>query len=219
MLTRKLIESGAYLDHFRGLDPAICWDDERQARSIAETMAAAPARDADIWVFGYGSLIWNPMLCFDERHWATLPGWRRSFSLGMVAGRGSPEHPGRMLGVQPGGSLRGVALRVSGTHVQDELRLLWRREMPTGAYLPTWEKAVLDDGRQVTSLVFAANANHPMHAQDSSVATVAPLVAMASGPYGSNAEYVLRLDDELAAAKAADAYVHALASAVKTLLR
>ena len=219
MLTRTLIESGAYLDHFRGLDPAICWDDERQARSMAETLAAAPSLEAGIWIFGYGSLIWNPMLRFDERHWATLPGWRRSFSLGMVAGRGSPEQPGRMLAVQPGESIRGVALRLPEAQVHDELRLLWRRELPTGAYVPTWGTAVLDDGRRVVSLVFAANADHPMHAADSSVATVAPLVAAASGPYGSNAEYVLRLDDELVAAQATDAYVHALASAVRALKR
>ena len=219
MLTRKLIESGAYLDHFRGLDPAICWNDERQARSIAETLASAPSQEAGIWIFGYGSLIWNPMLRFDERRWATLPGWRRSFCLGMVAGRGSPEQPGRMLAVQPGGSIRGVALRLPDAKVHDELRLLWRREMPTGAYVPTWGTAVLDDGRQVVSLVFAANADHPMHAVDTSITTVAPLVAAASGPYGSNAEYVIRLDDELVAARATDAYVHSLASAVKALTR
>ena len=219
MLTRRLIESGAYLDHFRDIDPAIFWDDERQERSIAQTLAAAPSHDAGIWIFGYGSLIWNPMLRFDERHWATLPGWRRSFSLGMVAGRGTPEHPGRMLAVQPGGSIRGVALRLPDAHAHDELRLLWRREMPTGAYMPTWGTAVLDDGRQVVSLVFAANTGHPMHELDSSIATVTPLVAAASGPFGSNAEYVLRLDDELIAAQATDAYVHAIASGVKALTR
>jgi cation transport protein ChaC len=217
MLTRKLIESGAYLDHFRGLDPAICWDDERQARSLAETLAAAPLPGGDVWVFGYGSLIWNPMVRFDDRQWATLHGWRRAFSLGMVAGRGSPERPGRMLAVEPGGAIRGVALRIPHAVLHDELRLLWRREMPTGAYSPIWAETELDDGRHVQSIVFAANPTHPMHAADTSVDVVAPLVATASGPYGSNAEYVIRLDDELATAGAVDADVRALALALRAL--
>jgi glutathione-specific gamma-glutamylcyclotransferase len=217
MLTRKLIESGAYLDHFRDLDPAICWNDERQARSLAGILASAPVPGSEVWVFGYGSLIWNPMLCFDDRQWATLDGWRRSFSLGMVAGRGSPEHPGRMLAVEPGGSIRGVALRIPQARLYDELRLLWRREMPTGAYAPTWADVALDDGRRVQSIVFAADPTHPMHETDTSVATVAPLVATASGPYGSNAEYVLRLDDELAGHAAADPDVQALAHALRAL--
>lgn len=219
MLTRKLIESGAYLDHFRDLDPAICWNDERQARSLAKTLADAPRLDDEVWVFGYGSLIWNPMLCFDDRQWATLEGWRRSFSLGMVAGRGSPEQPGRMLAVEQGDSIRGVALRMPGARLQDELRLLWRREMPTGAYAPTWAEARLDDGRRVQSIVFAADPSHPMYATDTTVATVAPLVAAASGPYGSNAEYVLRLDDELTAHDAVDPDVRALARAIRALAR
>lgn len=215
MLTRELIASGGHLNLLKDGDRRRLWSEEQLEASLAATLAKKPSGSALVWVFAYGSLIWNPMILYDDRHWATLTGWRRRFSLRMTLGRGSEEHPGRMLAIEPGaGSIRGVVLSVQTDGVHDELRLLWRREMLTGAYAPEWVTVTLDDGRQVDALIFASNPGHPHYEEDHSVATVAPLIAAACGPYGSNAEYVLRLHHELHLALSDDADVDALADAL-----
>lgn len=96
MLTRQAIDSGEYLDHFESL-PNL-WTTDRIERSLAETMKLKPAGTGSVWIFAYGSLMWNPMVHFDRRQIATLHGWHRSFCLRMDIGRASPETSGRMLG-------------------------------------------------------------------------------------------------------------------------
>ena len=103
---------------------------ERHSRSVAP--------DQDVWVFGYGSLMWNPAFHHVELRPARLHGWHRSFCLWNTFGRGSPEKPGLMLALQPGGACAGVALRIAADAVPSELGVLWNREMLTGAYLPRW---------------------------------------------------------------------------------
>ena len=215
MLTRDLIASCAHLDLLQDGDRSHLWSTAQLDASLESALATKPTAAADVWVFAYGSLIWNPMIRYDESQWASLPGWRRRFNLRMTLGRGSEQRPGRMLAVEPAeGSIRGVALRVSNHHLREELALLWRREMLTGAYAPTWVIVSLDDGRNVDALVFASNPDHPSYEKDHSVATVAPLIASACGPYGSNADYVLRLHQELELAHSKDDDVEALASAL-----
>lgn len=216
MLTRDLIASGRYLDLLESGGKDGLWSMRQIEASLEATLAARPAESAETWVFAYGSLIWNPMIHYDARAWATLPGWRRCFNLRMTLGRGSEARPGRMLAIEPAdGAIRGVALRIPPARLREELDLLWRREMLTGAYEPAWATVGLDDGRQVAAIIFASNPRHPAYEKDHSVVTVAPLVAQAYGPYGSNAEYVLRLQQELWHACAADEDVEALAQALR----
>jgi glutathione-specific gamma-glutamylcyclotransferase len=208
------IASGAYMASFAGLPPDLVWDLPRIERSLAETMAARPMH-AEIWVFAYGSLVWNPMFDCLERRPALLRGWRRAFALRMLASRGSPAAPGRMLALVPGRSTRGVALRLDPARAPAALRTMWIREMITGAYLPTWSEVALDDGRRVPALVFAADPRWPLYERDCAVDVVAPLVATASGPYGSNADYLFRLANELRALGIVDAHVADLEAAVR----
>lgn len=215
MLTRELIASCEHLDLLADGDRSCFWNSDQLEASLESTLASRPAGVEDVWVFAYGSLIWNPMIRYGERQWATLSGWRRRFNLRMTLGRGSERHPGRMMAIEPAeGSIRGVALRVSADHLREELGLLWRREMLIGLYAPAWASVMLDDGRSVHTIIFAGNPKHPTYEKDHSVATVAPLIARASGPYGSNADYVLRLHQELELAKSCDDYIDALVSAL-----
>ena len=91
---------------------------------------------SDLWVFGYGSLMWNPGFPFAERHAATLPGYHRSFCVASHRYRGTPERPGLVLGLDRGGSCRGIVFRVAAADVPVALDYLWEREMDNRVYLP-----------------------------------------------------------------------------------
>ncbi|TDV27775.1 cation transport protein ChaC [Paraburkholderia caballeronis] len=216
MLNRDALCSGAYLRSFESLPTGLLWTQERIDRSLAQTLAARP--DAgDVWVFGYGSLIWNPLAEIERREAATLHGWHRSFCMSLIAGRGSPERPGRMLSLEPGGLTQGVALKLPEMKLEHELRILWTREMVTGAYRPIWSKAQLADGSAITAIVFVSEPAHVHHCEDSSAACIAPMIVGASGMLGSNAEYVFRLQASLAGFGMNDAYVDELAAQLRRL--
>ncbi|WGS52856.1 gamma-glutamylcyclotransferase [Paraburkholderia sp. D15] len=209
MLNRNAISSGAYLESFDSLPSEMLWTQARIDASLAQTLAARPD-NGDVWVFAYGSLMWNPVSDFDCRRIATLHGWHRSFCIRLIAGRGTPEQPGRMLALEPGGCTEGVALRLCGATLGEELRILWIREMVTGAYRPTWAAVTLDDGTQVQAIAFVAEPQDQQYERDARAATIAPAMAMATGLFGSNAEYVFKLQHALADCGLNDAYVDEL---------
>jgi cation transport protein ChaC len=215
MLTRNAIRSGAYLESFRHVPEGIRWSADQIEQSL-QTMLEIRRGAGDVWVFGYGSLMWNPALDFEEIQWGTLPDWHRSFCMEMTAGRGSVDLPGRMLALEPGGATRGTAFRLNNTNLREELRLVWIREMVFGAYRPIWADVILDSGETVTAIVFVAEPAHRFYTPDSRVQIVAPLIAAAKGPNGSNADYLYSLADTLAANDEDDPYVAVLADAVRS---
>lgn len=215
MLTRQAICSGAYLDSFESL-PAL-WTMEQIERSLVHTMTLRPTDASHVWIFAYGSLMWNPMLEFKCRRVATLHDWHRSFCLHMVAGRATPDRPGRMLALEAGGHTHGVALRLCPRTQDEDLRVVWIREMILGSYRPTWAPVTLDDGTETHAIAFMADPSREQFTHDSAIATVAPLIAVAAGKLGTNAEYVFRLRAALQACRLQDPYIEALASAIRRL--
>ena len=203
-LTRNSLETGEYLLGL-GLPHETIWTPERLDQSLADTLQAQPP--GELWVFAYGSLMWHPLLRFDACEPATLQEWHRSFCLRSVAGRGSPQQPGRMLALEPGGRTQGLVMRLPEQGIEDELRALWAREMVTGAYRPTWTKPVLCNGQRVNAIAFVAEPSAAEYEPDATAATVAPLIAMAAGSFGSNADYVNRLDFALAEHALEDEYI------------
>src|SRR5699024_9015722 len=129
-------------------------DAERQASLHASMAHWQPGED--VWVFGYGSLIWRPDFDFQERRDALLRGYHRALCLWSRINRGTPERPGLVFGLDRGGSCRGVAFRVQSAHVPDTMDALWRREMPSGAYLPKWLNCQTPSGA-IKALVFTMN--------------------------------------------------------------
>lgn len=217
MLTRELIATCGHRKILEHQHAELMLSAEQLDASRATALASKPPGCDETWIFGYGSLIWNPTVLFDERAWCTLDGWRRRFNIKLLLGRASDRSPGRMLSVEPGeGVVRG-GFRLLKADANDEPRLLWFREMLTGLYTPTWTEVRLDDGRRRTVLVFAANLRHPFYETDDSVATIAPLIAAASGPFGTNADYVWRLKQALAATRSPDPAVEDLARALREL--
>ncbi len=210
-LTRDALEDGSYVGRL-GLPSELMWTPEQLACSLASALRQKPV--GDVWVFAYGSLMWNPLLRFAARQTAVLEGWHRSFCLQAVAGRGSAASPGRMLALEAGGRVQGIALRISEHMAPRELALLWIREMAAGTYIPRWDVVTLEDGRDVTALVFVVDRRHPLYAADASVCVVARQIALAAGSLGSNAEYVHCLGDALADAGIGDPYIDALVCAL-----
>ena len=153
---------------------------------------------ADIWIFAYGSLIWNPVFHFVERRVGTIYGWHRRFCLWTPLGRGAPDNPGLVLGLDRGGGCRGVAYRIAAANVQSELSLIWRREMVVGSYVPRWVKLV-EGKRRLPAIAFTINPLHPLYAGRISPETTVKSLATAHGQLGSAADYLLQTVDGLSA--------------------
>src|SRR3954469_11332383 len=120
---------------------------------LAQFSAHLPS--GDLWVFGYGSLMWSPEFRYAERHAAHLFGYHRALCIYSHRLRGTPEKPGLVLGLCPGGSCWGVAFRIAGTRVRPTLKELWHREMVNQVYEPQMLK-VRFGRRAVPALCFVA---------------------------------------------------------------
>ena len=146
--------------------------------------------EGDLWLFGYGSLMWKPELEFVESRPALLQGWHRRFCLWQWRYRGSRHHPGLMLALDRGGACRGVAYRIAAPGVREKIAAVWRREMLGNGYRPHWVKLVTMRG-PVRALVFVANHAGERYAGRISDEIVADHIAHACGETGSSAEYLL----------------------------
>ena len=196
-------------------DGHIMTEEAREA-SRQELLRSATG-DEGIWVFGYGSLMWNPAIHVCESLPARLSGYSRRFAMRLVFGRAMPDKPGLMLCLVPGGDCHGIAHRIAPENVDSETRILWMREMLSGAYTPTWVD--LDLGaRHVRGIAFIINQAHPRYLPDLPVEEKANRIASAEGPLGSNRDYLFRTASALAEAGLGDDYITDLAARVHALL-
>ncbi len=173
-------------------------------------------RSEDLYVFGFGSLMWNPALEVAGAHPALVRGWHRRFSLWLATGRGTPDFPGLSLGLEPGGSVRGIALRIAAARIDSETRLLWRREMFAGAYRAIWVMAALGD-RVVPATSFAINRAYARYAHAIPPDVQARHIARAEGPLGTCIDYLentVRILDDIGQTSGA---MHALLAAARAL--
>jgi len=170
-----------------GGDPSLLSDTAIEA-SLDAALAQHPPGE-DVWLFGYGSLMWNPAMHFAESRPGRVRGWHRSYCLWAHMGRGTPEVPGLMLALDQGGSSAGLLFRFPAATARAELLLPWRREMFTGAYLARWVR-VDTAGGSVMAASFVANHTHPRYAGRLEEAVIARSLAVATGSLGSCAEYL-----------------------------
>ena len=183
--------------------------DEEVARSLADTMAGH-RKGEPVWVFAYGSLIWNPLMEFAERRPARTHGYHRGFYLWSKVNRGSPEVPGLVLGLDTGGSCHGVAYRLHKEKVADELAILWRREMVAGTYMPRWVHAQTEAGT-VRAIAFVVNRTKPGYAGRLTDERIVAIASRATGHYGSCADYLIQTACSLEAQGIADSRLSRLA--------
>ena len=144
----------------------------------------------DLWVFGYGSLMWRPGFDFAERTLATIRGWRRSLCVYSHVHRGTPEKPGLVLGLDRGGSCKGVAFRVPAAASEDVIAYLRAREQVTMVYREIRARARLADAREVAVLAYAVDRTHVQYAGALEPPELERLVAQGVGVSGANPDYV-----------------------------
>ncbi len=152
---------------------------------------AGPLAAGDLWVFGYGSLIWRPGFEAAERRRAKLAGWRRSFCLRSVRYRGTPERPGLVLALDfaPHEVCEGVAFRVPQENARAVRDYLHEREMGTRSYMEAWVPLQVEGVGPVRALSYAIDRTHPAYAR-LTLREQAEIIALSAGPAGPNRDYL-----------------------------
>jgi len=180
----------------------------------------------DIWVFGYGSLMWKPGFSFLEARRALLVGRQRALCVYSVNHRGTCENPGLVFGLDRGGSCEGIAFRVAASKADDTLHYLQEREQVTGVYreriLPIrlgapeivdgqeTPESTLTKTRTVRAVVFVVDETHRQYVTDLSIDVQAEIIRAARGKGGPNADYVLQTAERLKAMNVRDTHLERL---------
>jgi cation transport protein ChaC len=144
----------------------------------------------DLWIFGYASLIWRPEFHFEEHRAAVVHGWHRALRMRSRVNRGTPERPGLVFALVPGGSCRGVVYRISRDRAEGELDRLWAREMPTGVYDPRWLPCRTPEGT-VEALGFTLSRRSPNYVSALSDDELLHVLRGATGRYGTTLQYLV----------------------------
>ena len=179
--------------------------------------ALAGPESGDIWVFGYGSLMWRPGFEALERVPARLKGLHRALCVYSFVHRGTPERPGLVLGLDRGGMCRGIAFRVAGAARAETVAYLRGREQVTSVYLETMRRIELEDEsrRQVRALCYVVNRGHVQYAGRLTLAEQLDRVRHGRGRSGPNSDYVVETVRALEALGYRETDLHLLADRLK----
>ncbi len=173
----------------------------------------------EMWVFGYGSLMWRPGFDFVERHPALLYGYHRSFCVYSYVHRGTPEWPGLVFGLDRGGSCRGLAFRVESAKADAVRDYLRRREQVTMIYVETVARLrLLDIGNLVEALCFTVNRSHLQYAGKLDFEDQVEAIVGAEGQSGQNPAYLENTVRHLNEMGIQDAELNRLLQAVEARL-
>ena len=193
--------------------------DAEYAAGVAALLAGAPP-SGEVWIFAFGSLIWDPGFDHAEERLATIHGWRRSFCIGWIRiYRGTPERPGIMLGLDRGGACRGVAFRLPPESTVRNLEIVFRREHPIRWNTPhmRWVTARTGAG-PVRALAVQTRRSHPAYLPGLAEDVVVEALATAAGERGSMAAYLRSTIEHLEARGIHDRYLWRLQELVAARL-
>lgn len=151
---------------------------------------------ADLWVFGYASLIWRPEFDAVEHRPALVRGWHRAFRMRSRVNRGTPEQPGLVYALLSGGMCRGMVYRIPRERGRAELDRLWHREMPTGVYDPRWLRCQTAAG-EVMALAFTLSRRSPNFTGHIDDQEMLRILRHAQGRYGTTLDYLVRTAEAL----------------------
>ena len=170
---------------------------EEKQQSLLETRAGRPS-DEPMWVFGFGSLMWNPCFDYDIKTAAVLKGYDRKFHIWTTRARGTPNNPGLGLCLEDcAGACRGVAFRLVEGDVEAAWERLWEREMGSGIYRPVWVSLESEDHDRIVALTFVVNREHPHYAGPMPSERMADIMAGAKGSYGLCRDYLAGTIEEM----------------------
>lgn len=217
-ISREALADGTLVRQFtQAVGAAGVLSEAERAARFEALLAAVPAGQ-DLWVFAYGSMLWNPTIHYVESRVVRVPGWRRSFCMRSTAGRGSPEHPGLMLGIEPGEGCEGLAYRLAADTVRDEMHLLWQREMVTGSYQAKLLDAACRQQTRMCVVGFVIDPKGPTYEGDVPEAEQISRISRAAGLLGSNRDYLLRTRLHLRRHAIHDDYIERLAAGTERIL-
>ena len=187
---------------------------EERENSLVRTLAQSPPGE-DVWLFGYGSLMWNPTVIFSEQRPGVVYGYHRRYCFWIRAGRGSPKMPGLMLGLDRGGCCLGHAFRIEARQAAAELELVWRREMISGVYLPRWVTLHSPQGK-IRAITFVVDRGHNQYIPELPPEKAALHLAKAEGFLGSSRVYLENTIAHLDALGFSDSYLNRLHRLVRS---
>jgi glutathione-specific gamma-glutamylcyclotransferase len=196
-------------------DSAAQHDPHRPPRPAPE-IARCIARASDLWIFGYGSLMWDPGFAHVEAQPALLRGYHRRFCVYSHRYRGTPERPGLVLGLDRGGACKGIAYRVSQQEVAPALHYLWEREMGNRTYHLREVRLATPEGA-VTGHAFVVDRSHKNYAGRLSLDDTARLILQGIGARGPCRQYLENTVAELQKLGCVDGPLHRLAERVSEL--
>jgi len=173
-------------------------------------------RNADFWVFGYGSLMWRPGFTYLDSVGALLRGYHRAFCIYCQHYRGTPEQPGLVLGLDRGGACRGIAFRVAGTEAASVKAYLDERELVSDAYRPRMVPVATPE-RRIIAYTFVADPAHPHYAGKLGIERSAQVILEAQGRSGLNRDYLINTLRRLEAEGYRDPTLHTLLKRVEHL--
>ncbi len=162
---------------------------------IAQFLERMPR--GDLWVFGYGSLMWAPGFRPAEQKTGLVRGYHRALCILSSRYRGTPEKPGLVMGLCRGGSCWGIAFRVPAARVRRVLGALWKREMLNKVYLPTMVQVTVGPKRRIRALAFVADATHRQFVRELDLHGRARLVAQGIGQRGHCMDYIRNTLDHM----------------------
>lgn len=171
--------------------------DEERCELVQNTLDNL-GEDSELWVFGYGSLIWNPAIDFEEQRRCCIKGYQKKFCFWTTLSRGCEEQPGLMIGLVEGHECNGVAYRIDSEKAASELDILFRREMGSFVYKPTWVEARCSQtNTSFNALTFVVDSANDRYVEDLTQADMVSTIATARGPLGRNCDYLFQLSDKL----------------------
>ncbi len=187
---------------------------QERARALQERASALPERASalplmelaqflhimprgDLWVFGYGSLMWAPEFSYEERRAGLVHGYHRALCILSSRYRGTPEKPGLVMGLCRGGSCWGMAFRVHNGRARQVLDALWKREMLNRVYMPKFVPVAVGGAQRVHALAFVADTEHRNFVCELDVNGRARLVAQGVGQRGACVDYIRNTLDHM----------------------
>jgi len=168
----------------------------------------------DLWVFTYGSLMWDPGFRHVDAQPALLRGYHRAFCIYSNRYRGTVDKPGLVLGLDPGGACKGMIYRIAAADVAEALDILWQREMRRGVYVPRM-LPVTAAARRRPALAFLANRGHEGYAGRLALESCAAIISECCGERGPNIDYLLNTLRHLDALGVHDHHLHRLLAVVR----
>jgi glutathione-specific gamma-glutamylcyclotransferase len=179
----------------------------------AKILSETESSKADLWVFGYGSLMWRPGFAFIEQVPARLIGEHRALCVYSFDHRGTPEKPGLVLGLDRGGACRGIAFRVAAKRRAETIEYLRGREQTTNVYREVMRSVWLENEarERVSALAYVVDRGHVQYAGRLTLAEQLRYVAQGHGRSGNNRDYVLSTVKSIEAQGLRDAPLHQLA--------